>query len=460
MNELLRKRARYLLADTLCEPIVIFDKKELLGDFNKEAAEKFDLNNAKLNNMTREFFETSVLHLTYEQNPNPDINREIVLQTEYAAISYHVTVQPIHSTCKGMMGWVYMFQDTTKQKLMYNALENMSAYDQLTGFYTSRAFGTRLAEWNKQPEEYVIAICNVAGLKLINAFYDRKTGSSVIQKMSEEIRNVIPEDSLTCYAADDYTVIVAKEITEEQMNLYLSNAARKLKKRGLEQVPVFMNFGIARRENTSVDVEEYIKYASMDLMLKKGRDGQEQKREMTEAILDGYFRNEYEAIEHVNRITELAMGMADKLKLNEQDRKKLELLCRYHDIGRVRTSEEVWGRPAAITRDELDIIKLHSIAGYQIISQMQMEQDISDIILYHHENYDGTGYPYGLSGEKIPLLSRILAIVDSYDIMVNDQLYKGAVSEDMAIEELEKSAGSQFDPALVKVFEEYIRERK
>ena len=126
MNELLRKRARYLLADALREPVLIFDAKDLLSDYNKEAAEKFNLERTNLNSMTRECFETTVLQLTYEQNPNPDINREVVLQTEYAAISYHVTVQPIHSTYKGFVGWVYMFQDTTKQKLMYNALENMS----------------------------------------------------------------------------------------------------------------------------------------------------------------------------------------------------------------------------------------------------------------------------------------------------------------------------------------------
>jgi len=242
------------------------------ADYNKEAAEKFDLNNAKLNHLTREAFETSILQLTYEQNPSPYINREVVLQKEYAAISYHVTVQRIQSTCKGFIGWVYMFQDTTKQKMMYNALENMSAYDPLTGFYTSRIFANKLAEWNKNPEEYIIAICNIAGLKLINAFYDRKIGDEVIQRMSEEIRNVIPEDALICYSADDSTVIVAKDITEEQMNLYLSIAAGKIKKYGLENVPVFLNYGIARRENTSIAIEEYIKYASMDLLLKKGRD--------------------------------------------------------------------------------------------------------------------------------------------------------------------------------------------
>lgn len=460
MNELLRKRARYLLADTLHEPVMIFDKKNILADFNKEAAEKFAVKETDLNVMTREYFETRVLQLTYEPEPNPEINREVFLEIEYETISYHVTVQQIHSTRKGFLGWVYVFRNITEQKMMYNALENMSAHNPLTGFYTARMFANKMAEWDEAPEEYVVAACNIAGLKLLNAFYERKVANGVIQKMSEELRDVLPEDTLICSDHDDTTIIVAKGITEAQMNLYLSNAARKLKKRGLESIPIFLNYGIARRENTAVSIEEYIKYARMDLLLKKGKDGVEQKYAMTKALLEEYFSNEYESVEHVRRIIALAEGMAEKLGLSKEDKVKMELLCRYHDIGRVKTREEVWGRPAVITRDELDIVKLHSIAGYQIVSQMETEYNIADLVLYHHENYDGTGYPYGLSGEKIPLLCRIHAIIDSYDVMINDQLYKGAVSEELALEELRKNAGSQFDPEIVNVFETYLKERE
>ena len=117
MNELIRKRARYLLADTLHEPVIIFDKKELLADFNKEAAEKFNLTDAKINVLTREVFETTILQLTYEEIPNPKVNREVMVDTEYASITYHVTVQQIQSTRKGFIGTVYAFQDITKENL-------------------------------------------------------------------------------------------------------------------------------------------------------------------------------------------------------------------------------------------------------------------------------------------------------------------------------------------------------
>ncbi len=456
----LRKQARYLMANKIQEPILLFDIDDRLADFNLEAAEKFNLSENDICNLNRECFETSILQLQYNENPDSGINREVVIQKEYAEFVYHVTIQTLYSNRGLDMGKMYVFQDITKQKMMYNALENMSAYDNLTGFYTSRVFAGKLAEWDKEPEEYIVAVCDIAGLKMINAFYDSVIGNSVIQKMSETLRDVLPEDTLVCYTDDDRTVIVAKGITEDQMNLYLSDVARKLKKRGLDNIPVFLNFGIARRENTAVSVEEYVKYAVMDLLIKEGKDSVGQKREMSAALTEEYFRNKYESIEHVNRIKKFSCGLAEKLGLQTEEKEKLELLCCYHDIGRVRTREEVWSRAAVITRDELDVIKLHSITGYQIITQMQLEYDIADLVLYHHENYDGSGYPYGLSGEKIPLLDRILAIVDSYDVMVHDQLYKGAVSEKHAMEELRNFAGSQFDPELVNLFEEYLKESK
>ncbi len=450
----------YSMTNKLKEPILVFDNKNLLADYNVEAAEKFGLTEKDLYKITREHFETDILQLTYEEVPALDINRETMLQKDYAAITYQLTLKSLTSELGNIVGIMYVFRDITKQKMMYNALENMSAYDQLTGFYTGRIFAEKLAEWDKEPEEYIVAVCNIAGMKLFNSFYDRKVGDGIIQKMSEEVRNVLPEDALVCYSADDSTVIVARGITEEQMNLYLSNAARKLKKRGLENVPVFLNYGLARRENTAVSIEEYIKYAMMDLLIKKGKDSKAQKREITRALCDEYFRNEYESLEHIERVISLAEGMADKLKLNERDKEKLLLLCRYHDIGRVRTREDVWSHAAVITRDERDIIKLHAITGYQILSQMELEHNIAELVLCHHENFDGSGYPYGLAGREIPLISRIFAVIDSYDIMVNDQLYKDAVSEEKALEELKKFSGSQFDPELVTVFETYLKERK
>lgn len=268
----LRKKARYMMANKLQYPILLFDVKDYLADFNDEAAEKFELSEKDLCHMTREYFETNILHVSYEQDPDTDINREVVIQKDYAEVFYSFTLQILYSRRGLYLGKMYAFRDITKQKLMYKALENNSIYDRLTGFYTSRMFANKLEELNKTTEEYVVAVCNISSLKLINSYFGRKSGNTIIQKMAEVLRDALPEDSLFCYAEDDCTVIVTKGVTEEQMELSLSNSARKIRKKALENVPVFLDFGIARRENTAVPLEEYIKYASMNLVLKKRKE--------------------------------------------------------------------------------------------------------------------------------------------------------------------------------------------
>ena len=135
-----------------------------------------------------------------------------------------------------------------------------------------------------------------------------------------------------------------------------------------------------------------------------------------------------------------------------------------HDIGKIKMCRFLYqkqGNSNSLQIENVKYIKKHSAYSYEILRKKNIVSLFTlEAIYHHHENYDGSGYPYGLAGEEIPLLSRVLAIVDAYDVMVNDQLYKGAVSEEHAMEELRKYAGSQFDPKLVNLFEEYLKESK
>ncbi len=100
----------------------------------------------------------------------------------------------------------------------------------------------------------------------------------------------------------------------------------------------------------------------------------------------------------------------------------------------------------------IEIIKTHSKWGYEILKQNKHLIDLAEYVLYHHERWDGNGYPKGLFGEEIPLISRIIAVADTYDAMTNDRPYRKALNKDVAVEELKKNAGTQFDPIIVDVF--------
>ena len=109
-------------------------------------------------------------------------------------------------------------------------------------------------------------------------------------------------------------------------------------------------------------------------------------------------------------------------------------------------------KPAKLTLDEWEEIKRHPEIGYRILSTANGMAEMAEYVLAHHERWDGLGYPKGLKGEEIPLQPRIIAIADAYDAMTSTRTYRGALSDEVAIEELQKNAGTQFEPELVKVF--------
>ncbi|MEA1960174.1 MAG: HD domain-containing phosphohydrolase [Bacillota bacterium] len=154
----------------------------------------------------------------------------------------------------------------------------------------------------------------------------------------------------------------------------------------------------------------------------------------------------------MERLQVLAGEMADCLQLHHLEREKLMMLVQRHDIGKVTVPDEILLKPGPLTKHEWAIVKKHSETGYRLANSIGELRGIADLILYHHENYDGNGYPRGLKENEIPFLSRLLAILDAFDVMTHDQVYKEAVSEDVALERLELNAGTQFDPELVKTF--------
>jgi HD-GYP domain-containing protein (c-di-GMP phosphodiesterase class II) len=140
------------------------------------------------------------------------------------------------------------------------------------------------------------------------------------------------------------------------------------------------------------------------------------------------------------------------MQLPDSTSSDLMLLAQFHDIGKVGISDHILYKPGPLTPEEMEEIKLHSIIGYRIAVSSPDLASIAELILKHHEWYNGMGYPLGLKGQDIPLECRILLIADAYDAMTNDRPYRKAMPHNEALRELEKCSGQQFDPVLVKQF--------
>ncbi len=157
-------------------------------------------------------------------------------------------------------------------------------------------------------------------------------------------------------------------------------------------------------------------------------------------------------LQHSTRVTNLSLAMATILKLSDDEKDVLYIAASLHDIGKVGIPDSILLKPGLLTDEEFGIIKRHPDIGADILKPLPPMSRETDVIRYHHERYDGKGYPYGIGGEEIPLLSRIITLADSYDAMTSDRPYRKGLPMDKAIEEVVRCIGSQFDPELAKLF--------
>ncbi|HPP31776.1 MAG TPA: HD-GYP domain-containing protein, partial [Soehngenia sp.] len=155
---------------------------------------------------------------------------------------------------------------------------------------------------------------------------------------------------------------------------------------------------------------------------------------------------------HANRVEELAVNLAKEYHLSFDSIENIRTAAVLHDIGKIGIKDEILNKAGKLTQEEYEIIMKHPSIGAEIIGKVHFLNDVTKIVRHHHEKYDGSGYPDGLKGEEIPIEASILMIADSYDAMTTDRPYRKALTKEMAIEELRKYSGTQFDPRLVDVF--------
>jgi putative nucleotidyltransferase with HDIG domain len=162
---------------------------------------------------------------------------------------------------------------------------------------------------------------------------------------------------------------------------------------------------------------------------------------------------------HSLRLMELFKNLALRLGLNSQTVSNVSYGALLHDIGKIEIPREILNKHTRLSEEEWVILKQHPQWGADMIRPLSSIKGVKDIILYHHENLDGTGYPKGLKGEEIPIGARILRIADSYDAMTTNRPYKEALTKEQALEELVRYSGIYYDPVIVKEFINMMSEK-
>jgi len=159
-----------------------------------------------------------------------------------------------------------------------------------------------------------------------------------------------------------------------------------------------------------------------------------------------------ETEDHCRRVSENSVRLAKAVGLPEHELRNLKWSAYLHDIGKIGIPEHILSKNSGLTSEEMELIKVHPLLGFNMISNIDFLKDATDVVLYHHEKYDGSGYPYGLKGKDIPLAARLFSVIDAMDAMVYDRPYRKALPFSAFVEELKCESGKHFDPDIVSKF--------
>ena len=180
----------------------------------------------------------------------------------------------------------------------------------------------------------------------------------------------------------------------------------------------------------------------------EGAEEEEIYHEIIECITGALDAKDTYTAGHSQRVSEMSLRVCELIGLKKKDILKIHIAAHLHDIGQIGIPDAILNKEGRLTDEEFEIMKTHSAIGAGILSKSKTLSEFSDIVLHHHERFDGKGYPDGLKGEKIPVGARIIAICDSIDAMTSNRRYRKALGFDVCYQEIEKNLGKMYDPII------------
>ena len=331
-----------------------------------------------------------------------------------------------------------------------------SRHDHLTGFFNGLTFDKMATRCINKSLTATIIIADINGLKLINENYSHYAGDMVISTVAGILRkHCRREDLIGRTSGGEFTIfmpcagVAAARGVIRQILVDCLAAGLQV---GGQPISISLSLGSATRLTPGQDLITLKRVAAENLCKRKLLESRSVHSTILSSLRKGLQSKSLETDAHADRMACLARNIGNLMNLTASELDHLELLAVMHDIGKVGIPDEILNKSGPLSQEEWEIMKRHPEIGNRIAAAFPELAPIADDILCHHERWDGTGYPRGLSQQAIPLPSRIVAVVDAFDAMTSDRPYRAAIDCEQALSEIRRCAGSQFDPDIVAVF--------
>jgi diguanylate cyclase (GGDEF)-like protein/PAS domain S-box-containing protein len=344
-------------------------------------------------------------------------------------------------------------EDIDERKKAEEKIRFLSFHDKLTELYNRAYFEEQLKRLDT-PRQLPMSILlgDVNGLKLINDAFGHREGDQLLIKIGSILRECCRREDVVARIGGDEFAILLPKTSHRVINQITERIKLTCRKNSGGPMEISMALGTACKEHPSQDIEMVFKEAEDRMYRNKLLESKSVRASMISALRRTLFEKSYETQEHTSRLQLLATQVASVLKLPDSILDELGLLATLHDIGKIAIPEKIIIKPSELSLEEWDLIKKHPEIGYRIANSSPEMVPVAEAILSHHEWWNGAGYPRRLRGNQIPLVSRIISVVDAYDVMIHGRPYKKAVSKQDALQEIQKYAGFQFDPMISEIF--------